>query len=181
MLNTNNRYFQEDNELLGVFCNRKEHDKSAYRENVNTALNFFEDSKIKERINKMINTFPGTLWNSEKHRMNMSEAEYNLGFNQHRNTREYYAALYLMMVNVDLAEKSSYCFYCDCLDFSKLRLKGISSQNYTLLMAAKQFYTGKKYISYDDLANPEIIDDDVFRLIMNALVIMRMGIKIFKK
>lgn len=181
MINTNNRYFQEDNELLGIFCNRKEHDKTTYKFNVNAALDIFEDSKIKERINKMINTFPGTLWNSEKHRMNMSEAEYNLGFHQHRNTRKYYAALYLMMVNVDLAEKSSYCFYRDCLDFSKLRLKGISPENYTLLMAAKQFYTGKNYISYDDLANPEVIDDDAFRLIMNAFIIMRMGIKVFEK
>lgn len=176
-----NRYLQKDNELLGVFCNRKEHDKTIYTENVKKAFANLNDTRVKKRIEKMLNTFPGSLWFSEKHRMNMSEAEYNLGYHQHRNTRSYYAALYLMLVNSDLVEKSSYCFYRDGLDFSKLYLRGISLNNYILLMAAKQLFVGEKYISFDDLADPEVIDDETFRLIMNALLIKIMGISVFSR
>ena len=175
------RYFQEDNELLGCFCTRKKHSYTGYKENVETALGFFENEKIQKRIKYMIRTFPGSLWSTEIHRRNMSELDYLLGFHQSRNTRRFYAAMYLMTVNNDLIERTAYCFNRDGIDFSKVRIKGISVQNYDLLMAARQIYTGKRYIFQNDLANPEIIDDDVFRLIMNALLIMRMGIKVFEK
>ena len=111
----------------------------------------------------------------------MSELDFLLGFYHRRNTRHYYAAMYLMTVNDDLIERTAYCFNRDGIDFSKVHLKGISVQNYDLLMAARQIYTGKRYIFQNDLGNPEIIDDDVFRLIMNAHLIMRMGIKVFEK
>lgn len=181
MLNTNNRYFQEDNELLGVFITRKKHSYTRYKENVEAALDFFENDKIQNRIKYMVRTFPASLWNSEKHRRNMSELDYLLGFHLSRNTRHYYAAMYLMTVNDDLIERTAYCFTRDGIDFSKVHIKGISVQNYALLMAARQIYTGKRYIFQNDLGNPEIIDDDVFRLIMNAHLIMRMGIKVFEK
>ena len=106
MLNTNNRYFQEDNELLGVFITRKKHSYTRYKENVEAALDLFENDKIQIRIKYMIRTFPASLWNSEKHRRNMSELDYLLGFYHSRNTRHYYAAMYLMTVNDDLIERT---------------------------------------------------------------------------
>lgn len=181
MLNNKSRCFQEDNELLGEFCTRKKHSHTRYKENVESSLGFFKNEKIYKRIEYMTHTFPGSLWSSEIHRRNMSELDYLLGFHQSRNTRRFYAAMYLMTVNNDLIERTAYCFNRDGIDFSKVRIRGISVQNYDLLMAARQIYTGKRYIYRNDLANPEIIDDDVFRLIMNALLIMRMGIKVFEK
>ncbi len=181
MLNSKSRYFQEDNELLGYFCTRKKHSHTRYKENVEASLGFFKNEKIQKRINYMTRTFPASLWNSEKHRRNMSELDFMLGFHNFRNTRHYYAAMYLITVNDDLVERTAYCFTRDGIDFSKAHLKGISVQNYDLLMAAKQIYTGKRYIFQNDLGDPEIIDDEIFRLIMNAHVIMRMGIKVFEK
>lgn len=181
MLNNKSRCFQEDNELLGEFCTQKKHSQTRYKENVESSLGFFKNEKIHKRIEYMTRTFPASLWNSEKHRRNMSELDFMLGFHHFRNTRNYYAAMYLMTVNDDLIERTAYCFTRDGIDFSKVHIKGISVQNYDLLMAARQIYTGKRYIFQNDLGNPEIIDDDVFRLIMNAHLIMRMGIKVFEK
>ncbi len=166
MLNNKSRCFQEDNELWGEFCTRKKHSHTRYKENVESSLGFFKNEKIYKRIEYMTRTFPASLWNSEKHRRNMSELDFMLGFHHFRNTRNYYAAMYLITVNDDLIERTAYCFNRDGIDFSKAHLKGISVQNYDLLMAAKQIYTGKRYIFQNDLGNPEIIDDDVFRLIM---------------
>lgn len=181
MHNNKSRCFQEDNELLGEFYTRKKHSHTRYKENVESSLGFFKNEKIYKRIEYMTRTFPASLWNSEKHRRNMSELDFMLGFHHFRNTRNYYAAMYLITVNDDLIERTAYCFNRDGIDFSKAHLKGISVQNYDLLMAAKQIYTGKRYIFQNDLADPEIIDDDIFRLIMNAYLIMRMGIKVFEK
>ena len=80
MLNSNNRYFQEDNELLGVFITRKKHSYTRYKENVEASLGFFKNEKIQKRINYMTRTFPASLWNSEKHRRNMSELDFMLHF-----------------------------------------------------------------------------------------------------
>ena len=176
MLNSKSRCFQEDNELLGYFCTRKKHSHTRYKENVEASLGFFKNEKIQKRINYMTCTFPASLWNSEKHRRNMSELDFMLGFHQFRNTRNYYAAMYLITVNDDLIERTAYCFNRDGIDFSKAHLKGISVQNYDLLMAAKQIYTGKRYIFQNDLADPEIIDDVTFRLIINAKLIEQFGI-----
>lgn len=176
MLNSKSRCFQEDNELLGYFCTRKKHSHTRYKENVEASLGFFKNEKIQKRINYMTCTFSASLWNSEKHRRNMSELDFMLGFHNFRNTRQYYAAMYLITVNDDLIERTAYCFNRDGIDFSKAHLKGISVQNYDLLMAAKQIYTGKRYIFQNDLADPEIIDDVTFRLIINAKLIEQFGI-----
>lgn len=181
MQNIKNRYFQEDNELLGYYCTRKKHSHTRYKENVEASLGIYKNEKIQKRIKYMIRTFPASLWNSEKHRRNMSELDFMLGFYNSRNNRHYYAAMYLLTVNDDLVERTEYCFTREGIDFSKAHLKGISVRNYDLLMAARQIYTGKRYIFQNDLADPEVIEDEVFRLIMNAHVIMKMGIKVFEK
>jgi hypothetical protein len=176
MLNNKSRCFQEDNEFLGVFCTRKKHSHTRYKENVESSLDFFKNEKFHKRIEYMTRAFPASLWNSEKHRRNMSELDFMLGFHNFRNTRQYYAAMYLITVNDDLIERTAYCFNRDGIDFSKAHLKGISVQNYDLLMAAKQIHTGKRYIFQNDLADPEIIDDVTFRLIINAKLIEQFGI-----
>lgn len=176
-----NRYYRQHNELWGYIFTQKEHSHIRYKENVKSSLRFFKNDKIQMRINYIVHTFPESLWCSEKHRRNMSELDFMLGFHKLRNTRQYYAAMYLITVNDDLIERTTYCFNRDGIDFSKANFKGISIQNYDLLMAAKQIYTGNKYISLNDLSNPKIVDDDTFRLIMNAHIILRKGIKVFDK
>lgn len=181
MLNRFYGYFQEDTNILDTFCNQKTHCYTRYKENVEATLGFYDDESLKKRIEYMKKTFPGSLWHSETHRRYMYELDYLLGYHKSRNTRHYYAAMYLLTVNDDLIERTAYCFNRDGIDFSKVRIKGISVQNYDLLMAARQIYTGKRYIFQEDLAYPEIIDDDTFRLIMNAHIIMRMGIGALNK
>ena len=61
-----------------------------------------------------------------------------------------------------------------------MRLRGISPQLYAVLMAAKEIYTGQEYISESDLANPEIIDDTAFKLIINAKLIKRFGVNFLR-
>ncbi len=140
----------------------------------------FTDVELTTRLVGMVMTHSNYLWLNKKHRMNMSETDYLLGFHQHRNTNAYYAAIYLMVSNQDLVERCRWCVSKEGIDFSMLRLSGISPQNYALLMAAKEIYTGKEYFTEQDLANPEIIDINTFRLIITSKLIKQFGVNILK-
>lgn len=157
--------------------NSKDEAIFSYAEAVVRGLNF-DNERLKLRLcNMVVTSEPQSLiWLNKKHSMNMYEADYNLGFHLERNTNSFYAAMYLMIANQELINRSWWCFSKYGIDFTKLRLRGISSQNYAVLMAAKEIYTGQEYISEDDLASPEIIDDTAFKLIINAKLIKRFGV-----
>ncbi len=51
----------------------------------------------------------------------------------------------------------------------------ISEQDFALLSAARAIYERSGGISMAELANRDVIGDDAFRLIINALLIARYG------
>lgn len=55
-------------------------------------------------------------------------------------------------------------------------LKGISISGYALYRAAVTLYTAQPAITLSEMADPELVDDDTFRLIINAMLIARYGI-----
>ena len=59
-------------------------------------------------------------------------------------------------------------------------MRGISVSDYTLLMAAKTIYTGEERLTLAELEEREIIDDDTFRLVINAQLIARYGLPVLK-
>lgn len=157
--------------------NTKEEQNFSYAETVVKGL-IFENERLNLRVYNMVMTSEpqSLIWLNKKHPMNMYEADYNLGFHLERNTNRFYAAMYLMIANHELVNRSWWCFSKHGIDFKRMRLRGISPQLYAVLMAAKEIYTGQEYISESDLANPEIIDDTAFKLIINAKLIKRFGV-----
>lgn len=59
--------------------------------------------------------------------------------------------------------------------FQDIRLHGIGEDGYALFHAAKDLYCSTTHISLSELADPEVISDEVFRLIVDALLIRRYG------
>lgn len=157
--------------------NTKEEQIFSYAEAVVKGL-IFENERLNLRVcNMVLTSEPQSLiWLNQKHSMNMYEADYNLGFHLERNTNSFYATMYLMIANQELVNRSWWCFSKYGIDFKRIRLRGISPQLYAVLMPAKEIYTGQEYISESDLANPEIIDDTAFKLIINAKLIKRFGV-----
>ena len=66
------------------------------------------------------------------------------------------------------------------IDFRYARRRGISSHDYTLLMAAKSLYCHTAEVTQGGLAEPQIIPDEAFRLLINALLIARFGLDALK-
>ena len=92
----------------------------------------------------------------------------------------FFAALYLLTSNKELADRTFNCFFRGGIDFRYARRRGISSHDYTLLMAAKSLYCHTAEVTQGDLAEPQIIPDEAFRLLINALLIARFGLDALK-
>jgi hypothetical protein len=61
-----------------------------------------------------------------------------------------------------------HCFTSRGVDFSAVRLVGISVEDYTLLGAARDLYQHTGSVVGVDLADPELVSEDLFRLIVHA-------------
>lgn len=143
-----------------------------YQEAVREAVK--PNPRLQRRLNRLIAAYPGTFWVSPKHQRRM---EWTKAVNRYRpNANEYYAAMYLLTSNDALHRHTWSCFVTKGIDFRKARLKGISAHNYALFMAAKGVYTGTNLVPPEDLADREIVDDQAFRLMVNARLIEKFGL-----
>lgn len=132
--------------------------------------------KMKLRIPPLIASYPGTMWLNDSHKNRMDYMNYQLGYIRKRNTPRYYAAMFLLTANDLLCRRSSNCFYHGGIEFDYATLKGIGTQNYTLFQAARGIYSDATGITPADLADPEVVDDETFRLIINGILIAKFGL-----
>ena len=86
--------------------------------------------------------------------------------------------MYLLTSNDALYRRTANCFYHGGIDFSFAVLRGISPHNYALLYAAKGLRHARG-VTESELADPMTIDDEAYRLIMNALLIAKYGTAAF--
>ena len=93
---------------------------------------------------------------------------------------KYQAIKHALTSNKELADRTFNCFFRGGIDFRYARRRGISSHDYTLLMAAKSLYCHTAEVTQGDLAEPQIIPDEAFRLLINALLIARFGLDALK-
>ena len=109
----------------------------------------------------------------------MDNVKTTQGYRRRRDTAKYYAAMYLLTANEDLYRRTANCFCRHGIEFDYAVLREITLHNYALFMAARSICTGSKDITLADLADPEIIDTEAFRLIINAVLIARYGLDAF--
>ena len=92
-----------------------------------------------------------------------------------KHTAAYFAAMYLLTASADLAARSQNCYSATGITLNRVEIRGISLHDYTLLAAAKDIYNGDSHISLHDLLDAEIVDEEAFALIINAILIARCG------
>ncbi len=59
------------------------------------------------------------------------------------------------------------------IDLKEMCLKGIDTSGYALYKTAKTLSTGKECIRINELADRELIDDYIFKVIINSALINR--------
>lgn len=132
------------------------------------------------RLPKLAEEYPGTFFLDDRHRSRMEFLNTQLGYVPGRNTPAYYAAMYLLTSNEIIYWRMANCFCHSGLDFSFAILRGISPHNYALYRAAVGLCTDRRGVTLSEMADRELVDDEAFRLIINAMLIARYGIAAMK-
>lgn len=141
---------------------------------------FARNRSLHSRLDQLIRQFPGNLWEDERHRRHMDWQRTVLGCRPKRDTPQFFAAMYLITATETLYARAANCLCKSGANFHYTCLPEISEQDFVLLSAARAIYERSGSISMAELADREIIGDDAFRLIINALLIARYGIDALK-
>lgn len=97
------------------------------------------------------------------------------------HTSNYGAAIFLLSADESLWLKVAGCVLDTGIYFDRVKLGGVSLEQYILFHAAKDVYSGTKHIRLSELVDKELIADDLFRLIVNAFVIEKCGLEIINQ
>ena len=85
------------------------------------------------------------------------------------------AALYLLTAYESLWRRMIWKCDNDGFDFQAVHLRGIKPELYSVYQAAKAIAVGSCNITLADLASPELVTDEAFQLIINALLMAKYG------
>lgn len=130
------------------------------------------------RLRALVASFPGSLWKDGTHKERMEYAKTRLHYYRRRDTPAFYAALFLLTSSAELWKRSANCFYRKGFEPAYAVLGGISPHDYALISAAKGLYRGVGGPATMELADPDIVDAEVFRMIVNATLIARYGLPV---
>ena len=85
------------------------------------------------------------------------------------------AALFLLTAYESLWRRMVWKCDDDGFDFQAVYLRGIKPELYSIYQAAKAIAVGSCNITLADLASPELVTDEAFQLIINALLMAKYG------
>ena len=88
-----------------------------------------------------------------------------------------YAVLYLLSADRFLWGKSVPAVRPGTICFKEIQIHGVDLGGYVLFHTAKDLYQGTQHISLSELTDPELVGDEIFRLIIHALLIRRYGLE----
>ena len=85
------------------------------------------------------------------------------------------AALFLLTAYEDIWRRVVWQFDISGFDFQSVRLSGIQTELYGVYQAAKDIATGSHNITAADLADPDLVTEEAFQLIISALLLAKYG------
>ena len=98
------------------------------------------------------------------------------GMNQRDNTQM--ALAFLLTADKKLWDCCRIYMISNEIPIHRIRPKCCSEKAYVLFCAAKDIALGTKYVSMNDLADKDIVQGDIWKLIFTALEIKRFGVGI---
>ena len=131
------------------------------------------------RLEWLIKGYDGSFWLNAEHEFNTRLLLRSVGYQAWRNPR-FFAALYLFGSNRALLKRAWNACMSHGFEPMFLVMRGVSEHDYTLIQAAKALMCGGLGLTLYDLADREVVDDEAFTLIVNALLIANYGTDVLK-
>lgn len=86
------------------------------------------------------------------------------------------AALYLLTADHTLWRMAVQAVQSDGIDFESICIRGVGLEGYVLFRTAKDLYRGMNRVTLSELTDRELINDEIFGLVITAFLIRRYGV-----
>ena len=93
----------------------------------------------------------------------------------------YAAAVFLLSADENLWDRVSRKVPDTGIYFERIKLGSVTLEQYILFHAARDVYQGTRHIRLSELADRELIPDEILKLIVNAFVIEKCGVEMIKQ
>lgn len=138
-----------------------------------------EDEAFIKRLGLLVLHFRGSFWLNAEHEYNTRLLLRSVGYQAWRNPR-FFAVLYLFGSNRGLMKRVRNACMPQGFEPLYMVMRGVSAHDYALIQAAKALMCGGLGLTLYDLADREVVDDEAFELIVNALLIANYGADVLK-
>ena len=130
--------------------------------------------RLTDRALRLLPPQISTPFKNQAHRQRMT----SIAAAMKRDSSPYTAAAFLLSADPTLWKKSQQAIRGGVVDFGKIDVRGVGPDGYALLQTAKDLYHGGCRVTTDELCDPHIISDRLFRLIIRSFVIRRYGLPV---
>lgn len=150
-----------------------------YSEIVDCVISRMQLELLKKRVKEIFSQVDGELiFRSMKHRKDFYALLMGKRAETLQHTSNYAAAVFLLSADEELWDRVRKNVLDTGIYFDRVRLGGVTLEQYILFHAAKDVYNRTKHIRLSELTDRELIPDGILRLIVNAFVIEKCGVEI---
>lgn len=111
------------------------------------------------------------LFRNQVHRERFQNTVRNTGHQTNSIPLTFAAAVFLLTADSQLWYKTEHVIHSVIIDFRQINVRGMSPDAYTLFQTAKDLYSDFMHITLSELADPELINDELFRLIIHSFIV----------
>ncbi|HEY4544287.1 MAG TPA: hypothetical protein VIG40_06550 [Tissierellaceae bacterium] len=154
-------------------------DKKRYKDLVMECFGKIKNNSLRNRLKELSKNFKGEIFLNHNHKEIFYNVLQNHGSDINDINPRHIAILFLLTADERLWKASKNSIRLNGFNFEVICLKEINTEGYALYQTAKTLSTGKECIRINELADKDLIDDYIFKAIINSALINRYGAELF--
>ena len=154
-------------------------DKKRYKDLVIDCFGKIKNNSLRERLKELSKNFRGEVFLNYQHKERFYNFLQKQKWEINHITSRFIAILFLLTANEGLWKVSKHLIKLNGFDLKEICLREIDTDGYALYQTAKTILTGKECIRINELADRDLIDDYIFKAIINSALINRYGAELF--
>jgi hypothetical protein len=139
---------------------------------------YFNDNRayqLNRRLDYLVRNFDGEIFLNPIHRSRFHSVCRLQNIHIEDRNPAYLATLFLLTADNKLWCAAKEHIYLDSFDFKKMHLNGINTDGYAIYQTSRTIYTGREYIRQDEIADKTLINEQTFKMIINAMLLSKYG------
>ena len=156
-------------------------DRGNYPEIVDGVICRMQLETLKKRVDEIFGKTDELIFRNKKHRNDFYSLLIGSRSKTLRISSGYAAAVFLLSADENLWDRVSRKVPDTGIYFERIKLGSVTLEQYILFHAARDVYQGTRHIRLSELADRELIPDEILKLIVNAFVIEKCGVEMIKQ